>query len=91
MEKFSIAEARDKFTRLVRRVEEKAPVELTRRGKTVAVLMSIEEYRRLQAQQRGFWDAYQTFRAEVDLKEAGVTEEDFTGLREPSPGREVNL
>jgi prevent-host-death family protein len=91
MERYSIAEARDKFTKLVRRVEEKAPVEITRRGKTVAVLMSVEEYQRLQARQRGFWEAYEAFRDAVDLEALGVGKEDFDGLRDRSPGREVAL
>lgn len=91
MEQFSIAEARDQFTKLVRRVEDKAPIEVTRRGKTVAVLMSVEEFRRLQAQRRGFFDAYEAFRAEVNLEAVGLTDEEFADLRDGSPGRNVEL
>lgn len=91
MERYSIAKARDQFAKLVRRVEEKAPVELTRRGKTVAVLMSVEEFQRLQARQHGFWEAYTAFREKVDLEEIGVSDDDFAGLRDASPGRDVAL
>jgi antitoxin Phd len=87
-ERFSISHARDKLTSLVRRVEARRPIELTRRGKTVAVLMSADEYRRLTAGERGFWEAYQTFRAAVDPKESAITAEDFANLRDRTPGRD---
>ena len=87
-ERFSISQARDKLTSLVRRVEVTSPIELTRRGKTVAVLMSAAEYRRLTAGGRGFWEAYQTFRATTDLEEAHLAAEDFADLRDRAPGRE---
>ena len=38
--RFSIAEARDQFTSIVRDVEKTPAVEITRRGKPVAVLLS---------------------------------------------------
>ena len=76
------------MTSLVRHVEAKRFIELTRRGKTVAVLMSADEYRRLTAGERGFWEAYQTFRAAVDLRESAITADDFANLRDPAPGRE---
>jgi prevent-host-death family protein len=43
---YSIAEARDQFAALVRRVEEqKQPVHVTRRGETVAVILSAKRLR----------------------------------------------
>jgi antitoxin Phd len=87
-ERFSISEARDRLTSLVRHVEAKRPIELTRRGKTVAVLMSADEYRRLTAGERGFWEAYQIFRTAVDLPESAVTADDFANLRDRAPGRD---
>jgi hypothetical protein len=45
----------------------------------------------LQARQRGFWEAYEAFRDAVDLEALGVGKEDFDGLRDRSPGREVAL
>jgi prevent-host-death family protein len=87
-ERFSISQARDKLTSLVRRVEAKRPIELTRRGKTVAVLMSADEYRRLTAGEHSFWEAYQIFRTGVDLQESAITADDFANLRDPAPGRD---
>ena len=50
LKQYSIAKARDHFTSLVRTVERESAVELTRRGKPVAVILSIREYERLSAQ-----------------------------------------
>ncbi len=41
---YSIAEAKDHFSELVREVEHGGAVKITRRGKTVAVLISEGEY-----------------------------------------------
>ena len=88
-ERYAIAEARDRFTSIVRDVEEKvAGVVLTRRGEPVAVLLSLQEYRRL-AGEKGFWDAYLTFREESGLDGLGIEPEVFEGLRDTSPGREA--
>lgn len=87
---YSIAEARDKFATIVHSVEEATAVELTRRGKPVAVLLSIEEYRRLLAGRKSFWNAYTEFRGGVDPRRLGIGPETFEGLRDASPGRETD-
>ena len=87
---YSIAEARDNFAAIVRAVERDSAIELARRGVPVAVLLSIEEYRRLLAGRKNFWDTYSEFRAEADLKELGIEPEVFEGLRDVSPGREAS-
>jgi antitoxin Phd len=73
---YSIAEARDNFAAIVREIEERvSAIELTRRGKPVAVLLSVGEYRRLSGQAGS---ATARRRSEV-----------FEGLRDVSPGRET--
>lgn len=91
LKQYPIAKARDQFTSLVRDVEQDATVELTRRGKPVAIIMSIKEYQRLQASRIGFWDAYTTFRDKVNLQQLDIQPELFKEWRDLSPGREVNL
>lgn len=91
LKQVAIAEARDHFTSVVREVEKAAPIELTRRGRPVAVLMSIQEYRQLRAKQAGFWDAYTQFRDKFDLQELNILPETFANLRDQAPGREVDL
>jgi antitoxin Phd len=89
LERYSIAEARDNFAAIVRDVERASAIELTRRGKPVAVLISIAEYRRLLAGKKNFWDAYSEFRDGIDLRGLGIEPEIFEGLRDVSPGREA--
>jgi prevent-host-death family protein len=91
MRSYSLAEARDHLTAIVRDVETTAAVELLRRGRPVAVILSIDEYRRLTAPEKSFWAAYQQFRQEVDLEALDLEPEIFEGLRDHSPGREVSL
>ncbi len=86
---YSIAEARDKFASIVHDVEENAAVEFTRRGRPVAVLLSVGEYRRLRGERKDFWDVYTEFRDSVDPEDLGIGSEVFEGLRDPSPGREA--
>lgn len=91
MEKsYSIAHARDNLAAIVHDVEETSTVELTRRGRPVAVLISVAEYERLRGGRRDFWDAYTEFRDGVDLEALGIGPEVFEGLRDPSPGREAS-
>lgn len=88
LKRYSIAEARNHFTSLVRTVERESAIELTRRGKPVAVILSVQEYKRLSARQAGFWAAYSAFRERVNTQELGIEPDTFLGLRDRSPGRE---
>ena len=88
---YSIAEARNNLASIVHDVEGASAVELTRRGRPVAVLLSIEEYRRLSAGEKDLWDAYIGFRQAFDLRQLDIRPEVFEGLRDPSPGRQVSL
>lgn len=90
MKEYSIAQAKNQLTTIVRDVEQTTAIALTRRGKTVAILLSIDEYRRLSTPRVMFWSAYQTFQKKVNLAELNIQPEEFTG-REKSPGREVTL
>ena len=87
---YSIAEARHHLAALVHELERKPFIELTRRGKPVAVLLSIQEYHRLLAKETNFWDAYVAFRNSVDLSQLQIEPDVFDGLRDRSPGREVS-
>jgi prevent-host-death family protein len=89
LEQYSIAKARDHFTSLVRAVERESAIELTRRGKPVAVILSIQEYQRLLDRQVGFWEAYSAFRERVNIQELGIEPDTWSDLRDRSPGREV--
>jgi prevent-host-death family protein len=85
----SIAQARDHLPGLVRDVERGSTVELTRRGKPVAVLLSVRDYRRLSGSSTSFWEAFDEFRRSTNLEGLGIERSAFEGLRDPSPGREI--
>jgi prevent-host-death family protein len=88
---YSIAEARHDLAAIVRKLEQHPFVEITRRGKPVAVLLSIEEFQRLSTGRSGFWQAYSDFRQSVNLPELGITPEIFEDLRSPETGRPVEF
>jgi antitoxin Phd len=90
MKRYSIAEARNNFTRLVHAAEEGATVELTRRGKPIAVLLALEEYERLAGGRRGFGEAYRDFlRRNPDFADNAVEPEDWLHkVRDASRGRD---
>jgi len=85
VKRYSIAEARDNFTALVHEAETGTTVELTRRGKPVAVVVARDGYERLTQNPKGFWDAYQEF----VLRHAGLADDEpetlLAGVRDPSP------
>jgi antitoxin Phd len=83
---YSIAQARDHLPGIVHEVERGAPVELTRRGKPVAVILSMQEYRRLSSGGIDLWQAIEELRNSPDF-EAIEPEEWLEGVRDRSPGR----
>lgn len=88
---YSIAEARANLPTLIDQVEAGAAVELTRRGKGVAIMISVAEYQRLRSKRTTFQDCYQKFLKKHSLADVGL-EPDFAGkLRDRNPGRKVDL
>jgi len=87
----SIAEARASLSTLLDEVQAGNAVELTRRGKPVAVLISSQTYQRLSAGQQDFAAAYRRFLERFRLEEVGIDREFFESLRAPDTGREVKL
>jgi antitoxin Phd len=86
--KYSIAEARNSLPAIVHDAEKGTVAELTRRGKPVAVLISIADYQQLARARPDFWSALQAFRKQHDLADIDV-EQTFAGVRDRSPGRAV--
>jgi len=88
---FSIAEAKNRLPTIIHYVEKGPYVKLTRRGKPVAVLLSIQAYERLSRKYTGFWSAVSEFRRKIDDQGIEIYDRDFKGLRNLSAGREVEL
>jgi prevent-host-death family protein len=90
-ERYSIANAKNKLPSLIHSVEAGRPVKLTRHGKPVAVLLSIKDYERMNREKTGYWRSLNSWRKRTEDEGIVFTGEDFEGLRDNSPGREVEL
>ena len=92
---YSIADARRNLPSVVDEAEAGSEVQLTRRGKAVAVMVSVEAYERLKSQRTTFGDAYQSFRESYPVGRGGREEtlgpKYFRALRETTRGRKVDL
>jgi prevent-host-death family protein len=84
---YTISEAKNRLPAIVHSVEKGPSVKLTRRGRPVAVLLSIKEYEALRGERIGFWDALEAFCRQNTI--ADLSNADFEGLRDRSAGREV--
>ena len=88
---YSVAEARQNFARLIRSAERGKAIEITRRGEPVAVLLSAAEYLALTGERPSFVAALHHLRERLEVEDLGIGNEEFEGLRDESPGREVTL
>ena len=91
MTSYSIAEAKNRFTEIVHEAERHAPIEITRRGLPVAVVLAIEEYQRLQDKSLTFAEAYGAFQQRHDLRQLAIEPSLFDNTRSPESGRPVEL
>jgi prevent-host-death family protein len=89
--RYSIAEARSHLPSIVDQAEAGQAIELTRRGKPVAVLLSLREVERLRGERTGFGEAYRRFLKTHRLSEIGLDEDEVESTRDRSPGRKVTL
>ena len=89
---YSIVEARDHLPALVHAVERGEPAELTRRGKPVAVIVSIQDYERLSGKRKSSWEATEEWRRSVDLEALNFDPDEFLrDIRDKSPGRDFRI
>ncbi len=87
--KYSIAEARSSLPAIVDQAEAGQDIELTRRGKPVAVVVSIRRFERLRRDRLSFGEAYQAFLDQHSLEEIGVAPGFAASLRDSASGRKV--
>lgn len=86
----SVAEAKNHLPALIHEVEgSQAPVEITRRGKTVAVLLSSEAYRR-DKRSEGLVAGLARIRAKYGGT-TGFTDDEIRSLREGTRAREFSF
>jgi prevent-host-death family protein len=76
---------------LVDEAEAGSEVQLTRRGRPVAVVVSIDQYERLKASRATFAESYRAFRQRFPEGTKGLGLRYFNSLRDRSSGRKVEL
>lgn len=89
--RYSIAEARANLPKLIDLAAGGREVELTRRGKAVAMIISTREVERLRGRRTGFPAAYERFLERFPAKGADIDKDFARSLRDRSPGRAVEL
>ena len=90
-QRYSIADARTSLSTIVDQAEAGLRIELTRRGKPVAVVVSLRTFERLQSDRPRFGDAYKNFLKKYSLEEVGLEDDFAASTREKGVGREVAL
>jgi prevent-host-death family protein len=88
---YSVAEARKNLPAVLDEVASGVEIQLTRRGRPIAVLVSVGEYEKLKAGRTTFAEAYREFRQEYPETSGGTGPAYFRKLRARSPGRKVAL
>ena len=90
-DRYSIAEARAHLPTIVDQAESGMDIQLTRRGKAVAVVVSLREYERLHGKHISFGDAYTRFLSTHSLQEVGLDKDFAASVRDPSVGRHTGF
>ena len=89
--RYSIAEARSNLPTIVDQAEAGQEIELTRRGKPVAVVVSLRELERLRGERTRFGETYRRFLKTHPLREIGLDDDFFESTRDRELGRKVVL
>ena len=89
--RYSIAEARSNLPTIVDQAESGQEIELTRRGKAVAVVVSLRELARLRGARTSFGASYKQFLETHVLSDVGLDEPFLAVSRETTAGRPVTL
>ena len=89
--RYSIAEARTSLPTIVDQAEAGLTVELTRRGKPVAVVVSLREFERSRTDRARFGEVYRHFLDQHVLEDIGLEPDFVTSLRDHDLGRKVSL
>lgn len=88
---YSIAQVRSQLSSVLREVERGARVELTRRGRPVAVLLGARDYERLRGGGRTFTQALDDLRRKKGFRGVELPAGFVENLRDRSGGRRVEL
>ena len=90
-QRYSVAEARSRLPTIIDQAQAGLEIELTRRGRPVAVVVSCRDFERLRGNRPRFGDAYGKFLKKYSLEEIGLEEGFAAAGRDTSLGRKVSL
>ena len=88
---YSIAETKNNLSQLVHKAEEGELIQITRRGHSVAVLLSIEEFEKIKQPAASPADALKQFLGNKDFKNVDIDTQIFDDLRAKQSGRDILL
>ena len=88
---YSVADARAHLPEILDDVEAGKDVQLTRRGRPVALVLSPERYEMLRSERSNFADVYRAFLSRHATEEIGLDPGFADSLRDRAPGRRVRL
>ncbi|TVQ97057.1 MAG: type II toxin-antitoxin system Phd/YefM family antitoxin [Spirochaetaceae bacterium] len=94
MTRIPLFDAKNRLSAVVHDVESGSPVELTRHGKPVAVLLGADAYRRRQNEHQTFGHLFDRFVQQWPVDDASGDEHDenlFADVRSRDAGRPVDL
>ena len=89
--RYSIVAARSNLPTMVDEAEAGLEIEITRRSKPVAILISPRHLDRLRREGPRFSDAYKRFLSTHSLEDLDLPTDFFTSAREKSAGRKVSM
>ena len=88
---YSVADARAHLPDILDDVEAGKDVQLTRRGRAVALVLSPQRYDMLRSERTNFGDAFRAFLGRHAPEEIGLDPDFFASIRDREPGRRVRL
>ncbi len=88
---YAVAEARARLSDILDEVEAGGAVQLTRRGRAVAVVLSAAQYEALRSERASFADAYRVFAASRAMDGVDLDRAYFASLRDRGTGRRTRL
>jgi prevent-host-death family protein len=78
--RYSIAEAKNQLPAVIHAVEQGEPIEITRHGRAVAIVISISDYLQICSARPDLWAAYQSWCE----RRSELTDADVDALADPS-------
>lgn len=90
MNKASISHTKNHLPEIVHHAEAGQDIQITRHGKSVAVIVSMERYKQAFSSEKGIFNSYLHWR-ELHPKAKGLTDRELKNLRDKKPHEPTNF